>query len=179
MQLRLFSCTVVADRMLLVADSVCQDLVSYDTPGHNPYRNLLAMMRECPLLLHLIVANSAIHLMNLFTPKLKLDQNFDSIQEGPADVALRSLRRHALSAQSKALQLLNSTLRHANSDNWIILLASIMLFIDFELISSGKNDWKIHVEGAKRLIACFGFSHVSLDSSISQLRDFAISDCIT
>jgi hypothetical protein len=137
------------------------------------------MMNECPLLLHLIVANAAIHLINLFTPKLSPDADSHSESSGSAENVVISLRSHALSAKSKALGLLNITLRHANSQNWVIALASIILFIDFELISSGKNDWKIHVEGAKRLIACFDVSHVQLDDSVAQLRDFAISDCIT
>jgi hypothetical protein len=137
------------------------------------------MAKESPLLLHLVVANSAIHLVNLFTRKLSLGPNSDTNQGRPVDYFSINLRSHALSAKSKALSLLNATLEHANSDNWVIALASIILFIDFELISSGKNDWKVHVEGAKRLIACFDVSHVSLDSSVLQLRDFAISDCIT
>jgi hypothetical protein len=127
------------------------------------------MTRDYPLLLHVVVANSAMHLVNLFNPP----------QISGSGPVIQRLHRHALSAKCTALRLLKDSLGDATPDNWVIVLASIVLFIDYELINSGKTDWNVHVQGARRLIACFDSPHDSTDSCMPQLRDFAISDSIT
>jgi len=57
-------------------------------------------------------------------------------------------------AKQNALQLLSYSLADMRSTNFDIILASILLFINFELIESGKDSGRIHVEGAKSLIGC-------------------------
>ena len=48
----------------LVASDVCRNLVLYDTPHLNPFRELIPLTRQDPILLQIIVANSALHMFN-------------------------------------------------------------------------------------------------------------------
>src|ERR1700753_195812 len=103
---------------------VCKDLVLNDLPGKNPFRNLLAISGDNPVLEHIIVANSALHLANS-------TGNFPSTRDagsGPSAAAYKD----ALLAKDTALRLLSEVLTNKTLINPDVVLASIMLFIKFE-----------------------------------------------
>ena len=110
-----------------------KELVIYDVPDQNPVRQLLRYSREYPVLLQVIVATSAHHLYNI-SPS----QTF--------------VLRDALSSKGRALELLKDALSNIGLFDVNIMLAVVMLLIYFEWIQSGKNTWRIHLEGAKSLI---------------------------
>ncbi|KAM5461111.1 hypothetical protein MferCBS49748_007382 [Microsporum ferrugineum] len=150
-------------------DQMCRDLVTYDVPRHNPYRGIVPLIRDHALLLHVIIANSAIHISNV--------QSKGSAQLN----GLPGQHPHhdALMAKQKTLQLLNKAMNNINAVDPEVILTAILLSINYELVSSGKDDWKVHVEGAQKLIDYFGMSRRSdLSSAMSALRDHVVSDCL-
>ncbi|KAM5445569.1 hypothetical protein MaudCBS49596_007389 [Microsporum audouinii] len=150
-------------------DQMCRDLVTYDVPRHNPYRGIVPLIRDHALLLHVIIANSAIHISNV--------QSKGSAQLN----GLPGQHPHhdALMAKQKTLQLLSKAMNDINAVDPEVILTAILLSINYELVSSGKDDWKVHVEGAQKLIDYFGMSRRSdLSSAMSALRDHVVSDCL-
>lgn len=173
------------------ADQLCEDLVLYDLPGRNPIRDLIPATSEYPLLLQIMIANSAFHIYNLSrepinatiqqeSPKLCLATYCRSLQRFRGPVT--SSYRDALVAKQHALHLLNHSLGQIEESNVDYVLASVLLFINFELIGSGKNSWKVHADGAQRLINFLGSlggdDEVTPLSSMSFLRKSLISDSL-
>ncbi|KAK2882619.1 hypothetical protein FQN49_000158 [Arthroderma sp. PD_2] len=153
------------------ADQLCRDLVTYDVPRHNPYRDIVPLIRENALLLQVILANSAIHISNMLSKGSDLQNGISS----------QLSRRDALVAKQKTLQLLNQALSDIDRADPEVILTAILLSINYELVSSGKDDWKVHVEGAQKLIDYFGLSKCSdlgAGSVMGALRDHVVSDCL-
>ncbi|GBF61890.1 acriflavine sensitivity control protein [Trichophyton mentagrophytes] len=150
-------------------DQMCRDLVTYDVPRHNPYRGIVPLIRDHALLLHVIVANSAIHISNVISKGSGL------LNGVPGQYP----QHDALMAKQKTLQLLNQAMNDIDAVDPEVVLTAILLSINYELVSSGKDDWKVHVEGAQKLIDYFGLSKRSdLSSAMSALRDHVVSDCL-
>ncbi|EFR03821.1 acriflavine sensitivity control protein acr-2 [Nannizzia gypsea CBS 118893] len=150
-------------------DQMCRDLVTYDVPRHNPYRDIVPLIRDHELLLHVIVANSAIHISNMLS---KGPSRFNGV---PGQYP----HRDALVAKQKTLQLLNQSMDNIDAVDPEVVLTAILLSINYELVSSGKDDWKVHVEGAQKLIDYFGLpKRTDLSSAMSALRDHVVSDCL-
>lgn len=146
-------------------------------PNLNPFRDLIPLTREHAVLLHMAIANSAVHMANRYAMEFAVGQSV--VQTQPLQVLNGQAARFyhdALVAKQKALQLLRHALQHVNADNRDVLLAAIHLFANFELITSGKGDCIVHVEGARRLIECFGTESSPM---MGKLRDYLISDCLT
>ncbi|EOD45031.1 putative acriflavine sensitivity control protein acr-2 protein [Neofusicoccum parvum UCRNP2] len=166
------------------ANHLCKDLVTYDMPDLNPFRNIIPLTSEHAVLLHISVANAAIHMANLCRASTTLLSLDGAQQLQPAlSVNDQSTRfyRDALVAKHKAIQLLRHSLEHVDTVNRDVLLAAVLLFVNFDLVNSGKEDWKVHVEGARRLIEGFDLSGDDVKSStmMGTLRDFVIADCLT
>ncbi|ORY67382.1 uncharacterized protein BCR38DRAFT_364814 [Pseudomassariella vexata] len=134
------------------AERFCQDLVVNDSPqrGANPFRELIPMCGMHSFLQHIIVAASAIHFSNLMRsgsnntyPQIATDALVDAL--------------HARHKAIKALQLVlerykdedRSESKYGEMD---ALLATIVFFINFALVDSGKGAWRSHMEAAGRLI---------------------------
>ncbi|KAL1620348.1 hypothetical protein SLS54_006132 [Diplodia seriata] len=174
------------------ADEFCKSLVTYDMPNLNPFRDLIPLTREHAVLLHMAIANSAVHMANRYAMETQsaavAAQSLKGIAPGQSSVIhsqpLQELSgqaarfyHDALVAKQKALRLLRHALQHVNTGNRDVLLAAIHLFANFELITSGKGDCIVHVEGARRLIECFGPE--SSSPIMGKLRDYVVSDCLT
>lgn len=66
-----------------------------------------------------------------------------------------------------------------NKDSSDVLTAVVFL-INFGLIDSGRDSWKVHIVAAGRLMKMLEQrSMVDEDSSILALRDYVMSDCLT
>ncbi|KAL0259925.1 hypothetical protein SLS55_005668 [Diplodia seriata] len=178
--------------VLRIADEFCKSLVTYDMPNLNPFRDLIPLTREHAVLLHMAIANSAVHMANRYAMETQsaavAAQSLKGIAPGQSSVIhsqpLQELSgqaarfyHDALVAKQKALRLLRHALQHVNTGNRDVLLAAIHLFANFELITSGKGDCIVHVEGARRLIECFGPE--SSSPMMGKLRDYVVSDCLT
>jgi hypothetical protein len=123
---------------------VCKDLVLHDLPKQNPSRDLLPLSGDHAVLHHIIVANSALHFANT-TGKGLLTRD---ARQGRYSEAYKD----ALAAKHRALRQLFEALTNKDLMSSDFVLACIMLFIKFELLDSGTNDWKLHAQGARQLM---------------------------
>jgi hypothetical protein len=150
---------------------VCKDLVLHDIPKQNPFRDLLLLSSDYPLLQQIILANSALRLSNATGESpWKRDA-----RAGPSLKAYKD----ALVAKHRALRLLSEALANKDSINPDVVLAAIMLFIKFELLDSGINGWRFHTEGARQLMMYLRQSGKSELPALNSLRNCLISNCAT
>ncbi|KAI1340627.1 fungal-specific transcription factor domain-containing protein [Xylariaceae sp. FL0016] len=145
----------------------CQDLVVHDSAcqGGNPFRELMPMSQRYPYLQNIIIAVSAVHCSRAATYACEETKQCSSV----ATIALVD----ALRARQKAIHQLLEVLqcRHPAGDSYInqdeneALLATVLFFINFAIIDSGKEGWKSHLKAAGRLLQAQGVNPLSILSS--------------
>jgi hypothetical protein len=86
--------------------------------------------------------------------------------------------RDALVAKQRALYLLKSALTSIASVDIDVTLAVVLLFIEFELIDSGQDNWRHHLNGAITVIETLCRLNVSTQTAMSPLRSCLISNCL-
>lgn len=170
---------------LLVASNVCRDLVLYDVPYDNPFRELLPMTVQNPSLLDIIIANSALHMRNasemcFITAPPSPNCGFSGFPLLPNGFTSShaDLYSHALFSKHRALASLNSALSNMDMKDLDVMLAIVLLFVQFELMDTGENDWKHHIRGARSLIHMAYRSRGGSDTRMSTLRRCLISNCL-
>lgn len=84
----------------------------------------------------------------------------------------------ALAAKQRALYLLNSTLTSIASADIDVTLAVVLLFIQFELLDSGRDNWRYHINGARTIIETLCGPNISRHTTLSRLRSCLISHCL-
>jgi hypothetical protein len=145
--------------MLPVSERVCKDLVLYDEPRSNPFRALISWTQEYVGLRHIIVAVAALHASN--SSQMLASWAQSSARQNPKNTTFvtdlysqpESSYRIALHAKHQALAMLRSdALKSFTVYSLDVVLAIVLLFIEFELINSGLNDWAHHIKGARPLI---------------------------
>jgi len=175
---------------IAVDSHVCKDLVVYDKPYHNPFRNLIPFAKEYTCLLHIILATCAFHHSNALVrhstqptarqlPNLtvaltpKSESSLGASPETPEGVY-----QYALIAKQRALRLLSQALGRSDQTSTMVTLACVLLFIELELIDSGKNNWRPHVEGSRKLmehlVSLLDIREISMDP----LLDSLVSGCL-
>ncbi|KAI9729240.1 MAG: hypothetical protein M1834_007032 [Cirrosporium novae-zelandiae] len=171
------------------ASQVCKDLVIYDIPNHNPLRDLIPLTKQHAVLLHIIIANSALRLSNIFQRSMLTgvipsfsphSHPSTPTHYAPLNLSIRQSSnpyKDALIAKQHALRLLNFALHDMHSVDIDVALASVLL-IEFELIDSGKDDWRFHINGARRLIDYLGESYRVEGSTMNPLRSCLVSNCV-
>ncbi|KAH7134891.1 fungal-specific transcription factor domain-containing protein [Dendryphion nanum] len=168
------------------ASQLCVDMVVYDEPGQNPMRDLIPATSAYPLLLQIILANSAHHVFNI--SREPMDGSVYQPDQRPCLTAyykavtrfggpLKSSLRDALIAKSSALSLLAQSVANVNESNIDLILATILLFVNYDLIESGKDKWKVHMEGARRLIDLLG-TPAYQPREMTRLRKCLLADFI-
>ncbi|KAF2126747.1 hypothetical protein P153DRAFT_377715 [Dothidotthia symphoricarpi CBS 119687] len=166
------------------ATQLCEVMVVYDMPGQNPIRDLIPATSAYPLLLHIIIANSAFHIFNL--SHNPIGQSAYQTEQSPCLVAyyqavsrfggpLKSSYRDALVAKQQALALLAQNVATVNESNIDLILITILMFVNYALVESGRDKWKVHMEGAQKLIMLLG-EPPYLQHSMSRLRLTILSD---
>ncbi|KAH8722672.1 fungal-specific transcription factor domain-containing protein [Phaeosphaeriaceae sp. PMI808] len=167
------------------ATQLCDVFVVYDMPGANPIRDLIPATSAYPLLLQIMVANSAFHVFNISRNPIMNQSTYQA--ENATDVTayhkppkcfggpLQSSYRDALVAKQQALSLLAQSVATVNETNIDLILVTILLFVNYALVESGKDKWKIHMDGALRLIRLLG-EPPYLQTPMSQLRKTILSD---
>ena len=166
------------------ATQLCADMVVYDNYDQNPMRDLIPATSASPLLLQIILANSAFHVFNISEDSTS--QSSYQPEKRPCLVAyykavshyggpLKTSYRDALIAKQQALSLLARSVAAVNESNIDLILATILLFVNYDLIESGKDKWKVHMEGGRRLIDLLGTSSFH-PQAISKLRTHILAD---
>ncbi|KAH9866302.1 hypothetical protein J1614_008868 [Plenodomus biglobosus] len=166
------------------ATQLCDVMVVYDMPGGNPMRDLIPQTSAYPLLLHIIVANSAFHVYNI----TRNPMGQSSYQDGPSPTVmayyqsvsrfggpLKSSYRDALIAKHHALSLLAESVANVNASNIDLILVTILLFVNYALVESGRDKWKVHMGGALKLIKLLGMPPY-IQRPMSRLRQTILSD---
>ena len=83
-----------------------------------------------------------------------------------------------LLAKQRAFHLLKSALTSIVSVDIDVILAVVLLFIEFELIDSGRDNWRHHINGARMIIEKLCGSHISTQTAMNPLRSCLISNCL-
>lgn len=125
---------------------------------------MTALLGEFNYLREIILATSAVHVVTLRR--------------------CRGLPHHrelvdALAARSRATRFLCQALEQLSPADKPIAMIAVAFFINFDLIDSGRGQWKTHIEAAGSLIASIQGLSRSLPPSFVQLADSVVADCIT
>ncbi|KAL5115640.1 hypothetical protein ACEQ8H_006439 [Pleosporales sp. CAS-2024a] len=166
------------------ATQMCDVMVVYDTPGQNPIRDLIPATAAHPLLLHVMVANSAFHVFNLsrnpMGPSAYQADSISAVSSGSQimpfpGASLESSYKDALVAKQQALSLLARNVATVDPSNIDLILVTILLFVNYALVESGRDKWRVHMEGAWQLIRLLGEPEY-LQKPMSRLRLTILSD---
>lgn len=84
----------------------------------------------------------------------------------------------ALRAKQQALCLLKSALEDMASADVDVILAVVLLLIGFELIDSGRGSWIFHINGARMIIEKLIASGPGMETALSPLRSWLVSNCL-
>lgn len=139
------------------------------------------------MLLHIIVANAALHMSN--ASHRSVSASISSSSSSP-DTSMRSIQSrwslvrepgaygNSLVAKQRALSCLRYALMDRSSANTDVTLATILLFTEFELLDSGRDSWTHHISGARQIIEGLLDLDRPRTDSCDFLRDTLISTCI-
>ena len=173
--------------MQSVASDVCKDLILYDDPTDNRFRELIPLARDYPMLLQIMIATSAMR-MSHASQKLAWSSHATTglVYQGtnvtaPQHqdlVACSRAQSHALVAKYKALNLLQSALSGETATDLDVTLAVVLLFVEFELLVSGRDDWTHHLDGARRIIEKLCGSNSVTARTMSPLRKCLVANCL-
>lgn len=166
------------------ATQLCGVMVVYDVPGRNPLRDIIPATSAYPLLLQIMIANSAFHVFNISCNPM--GQSAYQGERSPTVMAyhqavsrfggsLKSSYKDALVAKQQALSLLAQNVASVNEFNIDIILATILMFVNYALVESGRDKWKVHMDGALKLIQRLG-EPPYLQRPMSRLRQTILSD---
>lgn len=146
------------------------------------------MTRHHPVLFNIVTAISALHMSNASrkscTTRSSMPSDIQNIssnnnsRNSPSSTQCLKEYRYALVAKQKALGLLRQALDDTLSANLDMILASVLLFVEFELIHSGKDDWRFHISGAKELINPLLSSSKFDLPNMSPMCSSLISNCV-
>lgn len=164
------------DESAAVASVVCRDFVVYDSSEHNPFRDVIPLTQKHPILLQIIIANSAIHMHNASQPFL--------ISGSPDDRQLLDSRRYesgnlyydALTAKQRALTMLRQLLAQKTSTHIDVTLAVIIMFVNLELMDAGAADWIHHINGGRKIIEALCKPEQLQNTTASPLRRFLVTN---
>ncbi|RDW78909.1 uncharacterized protein DSM5745_05761 [Aspergillus mulundensis] len=164
------------------ATSVCSDLV-IAANDLNPFHRLVPLCRDYPILRHAIDAAGALHVSCLHRRAINPEsEHLFQVQRLPSprqtDASSRALV-DALSAKHKALVLLRQALEDIHHVDLDLITTVVHLFIIFELMSPGGDEWRAHVQGALRLISYLQTLEPRDASPAALIRDTITSDCLT
>ena len=84
----------------------------------------------------------------------------------------------ALVAKQQAIHLLRSALTSLVTTEIDVILAVVLLFIEYELIDTGRDIWRYHINGARTIIERLCGSEFWTQADMSPLRRCLISNCL-
>ncbi|KAI1757539.1 fungal-specific transcription factor domain-containing protein [Xylaria castorea] len=136
------------------ASRFCQDLVVHDSAerGTNPFRELIPMSQTYSYLQHIIIAVSAVHYYHAIR---NATSRISPVAQNALIDALRA-RQDAIREIIDIIQERRTGNRHAESQaDQDALLATVLFFVNFTLIDSGRDGWKDHLTAAGRLLSLY------------------------
>ncbi|PWY90153.1 C6 finger domain protein Acr-2 [Aspergillus heteromorphus CBS 117.55] len=171
-----------------------QNLANYLTlysEARNPFRDLIPLVGDSPLLSHVLAATGALHYAILANGDFSLAP---WISDGPsatdpvlspeeverAVIGSMSQRppskvyEHFLGLKQRALQQLSQDIQDPVLRNDNRTLAAIMVLALMDAIESGDGAWKYHLEGAKKLLKGRQEQGTPRHSVVKWLEDFAV-----
>lgn len=146
------------------------DLVLYANT-QNPYRGLISLVGESPLLANALAATGAVHYALLansdFSPmpwSAGADPTAIGVSLDPQEVEKEVTRsmshrpkskvyEHFLGLKQRTLRQLSLDLQDPIKRNDDKTAAAIMVLALMDAIESGEEAWKFHIEGAKKLLS--------------------------
>ncbi|KAI1324251.1 fungal-specific transcription factor domain-containing protein [Xylariaceae sp. FL0255] len=140
----------------------CQDLVVHDSAeiGVNPFRELIPMSQRYSYLQHIVVAVSAIHY------HYAIKHSSQAPSSSAARLALIDALRSRQEAIKELIAILSrprdpspDTTDQAEQD---ALLATVLFFVNYALIDSGKDGWRDHLSAAGVLLSAHCLSPIPL-----------------
>ncbi|KAK1145564.1 hypothetical protein N8T08_004122 [Aspergillus melleus] len=151
-------------------ENICRLFIVYDS-DRNPFRSLISLALDDPVLLKASLALAARHRANAGRSFYQLDE--------PTPSTLADSHRDALAFKYQAVQGLSRALKDNTKQKKHTTVAAAFLLIFLDLLESGSDKWNFHLEGAKSLIT---LDRPSPDSSIGvnqgpgqtvqEIRDF-------
>ncbi|KAI1264350.1 fungal-specific transcription factor domain-containing protein [Xylariaceae sp. FL1019] len=138
--------------LLYFASRFCQDLVVHDSAEHglNPFRELIPMSQSYPYLQHIVIAVSAVHYYHAV--RHNSCRSSGDVRQVLID-ALRA-RQQAIEELITVLNRPPSTSDHMRDQKeQDALLATVLFFVNFTLIDSGKDGWRTHLTAAGQLLS--------------------------
>ncbi|KAL4909578.1 hypothetical protein BDW74DRAFT_174780 [Aspergillus multicolor] len=164
------------------ATNVCSDLVIAASDA-NPFRRLVPLCRDYPILRHAINAAGALNVSCLHrratNSESELSCGFQTLQTPrQTDASCRALV-DALTSKQKALVLLRQALEDIDHIDVDLIVTIVHLLIIFELMSPGGDEWRAHVQGSLRLISYLQTLEPRQVSPAALIRDTITSDCLT
>lgn len=129
----------------------------------------MPLTHQYSVLLHIIVANSALHMFNR-------SRRGSMTRSKDGEVTKPFL--DALIAKQRALSMLRHALTQIPAENTDIILAVVILFVEFELLDSGRDNWKYHIEGARKIIRALCQPNLLAGLTTSPIRSCLVSSWI-
>ncbi|KAI0439560.1 fungal-specific transcription factor domain-containing protein [Xylaria telfairii] len=136
------------------ASRFCQDLVVHDSAerGTNPFRELIPMSQTYSYLQHIIIAVSAVHYYHAIR---NATSGISPVAQNALIDALRA-RQEAIHELINIIQVSRTSNRPTETQaDQDALLATVLFFVNFTLIDSGKDGWKDHLTAAGRLLSLY------------------------
>jgi Fungal specific transcription factor domain len=154
---------LIFDSQILVEQHCCKECVLYYDQTTNPFKEFMRLISNSPALRHIVIAIAALHLAYRKASPSQSSQNetqitptsehppfaLDLIPKSPEPVIEY---QNALYHKQMALHYLSNDVNGTSTLDDDATIASILLFVWFEAIESGKQSWKYHLDGVRELI---------------------------
>ncbi|KAF7719733.1 Acriflavine sensitivity control protein [Penicillium ucsense] len=174
--------------------NMAHDFVVY-RQSKNPWRNIIPLVGESPLLAHALCAMSAVHyslMLDSDSSQMPWSSNNPLTRKGtplsPNDLQAlvfpASQRRsssqafqHFLEFKQRTLHQLSKDLRNPVMQRDDRTLAAIVVLALVDVFESGSGAWSYHIEGAKKLLRDRPENHPG-QRILDDLETFAIDGCL-
>ncbi|EER45623.1 C6 finger domain-containing protein [Histoplasma capsulatum H143] len=142
----------------------CKLMVLFEVPHNNPYRRLIQMVNVSSGLCAAMAAIGACHHLHILhysdqsQPVERSCKSKGSLLEDGEQFArspnpnVRVAYQHLLLLKHRALCQLEQTLSNPKTRGEDAPIASALLLMVLDMVESGRGTWKLHVEGAKKLL---------------------------
>lgn len=124
------------------------------------------------------MCNASESFLSLPSPKIDQKSSQHQLRPHSPSSSEESGYRLALAAKQKALVLLNLALGTMRLEEVDVILATVLLFVQFEVMDSGQDEWTHHIRGARHLIDMVYRSGSNAPETMSTLRRCLISNCL-
>lgn len=113
------------------------------------------MIRSSPLILNCILATSASHATNYLYPSSFLSDTNSPLAVPCSSTGIQPVPKpslyYALLYKQRVLTQLRKDIQDPSGLHGDLLIAPIALLVWIEMIESGKDTWRIHLNGLKKL----------------------------